>query len=123
MKSSTLWLTRYIAVSESVFVGVSTMFSTGKKQYGIWVFLQVQEINFLGPLKVNMNIVYFYMNFFSFYEKFFPLLTMHAFFRNILPHYNTHDIFYWFLSVDIQNYANKINCSFTKRACKFVIKT
>ena len=84
---------------------------------------KVQEINFLGPLKVNMNIVYFYMNFFSFYEKFFPLLTMHAFFQNILPHYNTHDIFYWFLSVNIQNYANKINCSFTKRACKFVIKT
>ena len=81
MKSSTLWLTRYIeSVSESVFIGVSIMFSTVKKQYGIWVFLQVQEINFLGPLKVNMNIVYFYMNFFSFYEKFFPLLTMHAFF-------------------------------------------
>ena len=41
-------------------------------------------INFLDPLKVNINIVYFNMNFFHFTKKFFLLLTIHAFFRNIL---------------------------------------
>ena len=56
------------------------MLGTGKKQFGIWVFLEVQEIKFLEPLKVNMNIVHFYMNFFHFNKKFLPLLTMHAFF-------------------------------------------
>ena len=58
-----------------------------KNQFGIWVFREVQEINFLGPLKVNMDIAYFNMNFFHFAKKFFPLLTMQAFFRNILPHH------------------------------------
>ena len=61
--------------------------------------------------------------FFHFTKSSFRSWLCMLFFRNILPHYNTHDIFYWFLSVNIQNYANKINCSFTKRACKFVIKT
>ena len=78
-------------------MGVSTMFSTGKKTIGVWVFLEVQEINFLGLLSVNMNIVYFYMNAFHFMKKFLPLLTIHAFFRNILTHHTTcnpNDIFY-----------------------------
>ena len=44
-------------------MGVFTMFGTGKKLFEIWVFLEVQEINLLGPLKVNMIIVYF-CNFF-----------------------------------------------------------
>ena len=92
-------------------MGVSVMFSTEKKQFGIWVFLEVQEINFLGLLSVNMNIVYivyFYMNSFGFVKKFLPLLTMHAFFRNTVLHHNSsipNDIFNWFLLVDIQNYA------------------
>ena len=62
-------------------MGVSTMFGTVKKQFGIWDFLEVQEINFLGPLKVNVNIVYLYMNFFDFTKKFLTLLTMQAFFE------------------------------------------
>ena len=77
-------------------MGVSTIFGTGKKQFGIWVFLEVQEINFLGPLKINENIVYLYMNFLYFTNKFFLLLTMHSFLQNILLHHtpsNPHDIF------------------------------
>ena len=53
----------------------------GKKQFGIWVFLEVQEVNFLGSLKVNINIIYFYMKFFHFAKRFLPLLTMEAFFE------------------------------------------
>ena len=78
---------------------VSTMFGIGKKYFGIWVFLKVQEINFLGPLKVNMNIAYFYMNFFHFTKKLLLLLTMHVFFRNILLQHipsNPNDISYSF---------------------------
>ena len=45
-------------------MGVSTMFGTGKFFFGIWVFLEAQEINYLGPLKVNMSNVCFHMNFF-----------------------------------------------------------
>ena len=86
-------------------MGVSTMSSTKKKKKnGIWVFLEVLEINFLGLLNLNMNIVYFYMNSFHFMKKFIPLLTMHPFFRNILLHHipsNPNDIFYWFLLADI----------------------
>ena len=67
-------------------MGVS-MFGTGKKKFGIWVFLEVQEKNFLVPLKVNINIVYFYIDFFHFTKKFLLVLTMHAFFLSILPHY------------------------------------
>ena len=83
-------------------MGVSTMFGTGKKQFGNRVSLEVQEINFLGPLKENVNIVYFYENFFHFTKKFLPLLTMHAFFRNILLHQtlsNPHVIFYRYLLI------------------------
>ena len=48
-------------------MGVFTMFGTRKENYlTFWVFLEVQEINFLSPLKVNINIADFYMNF---YEK------------------------------------------------------
>ena len=61
-------------------MSVSTMVGTRKEQFGIWVFLEVQEINSLGPLKVNINIVDFYMNCFHFKKKFLPLLTMQAFF-------------------------------------------
>ena len=102
------------------------MFGTRKKQFGIRVLLEVQEKKILGLLEVNLNIVYFYKNFFHFTKKFLPLLTIHAFFQNILPHLtpsNPHVIFYWFSLADILNYANKINCSFTKKASKFVIKT
>ena len=83
-------------------MGVSTMFGTGKKQFGNRVSLEVQEINFLGPLKENVNIVYFYENFIHFTKKFLPLLTMHTFFRNILPHQtlsNPHVIFYRYLLI------------------------
>ena len=77
-------------------MGASTMFVTREKNtFGIYVFLQVQEIFFLGPLKVN--IVYFTINFFHFTKKLIPLLTMQAFFRNILPYHtlsNPNDIFY-----------------------------
>ena len=45
-----------------------------KKQFGIWVFLEVQEINCI-----------FVYELFSFYEV-VPLLTMRTFFRNILAH-------------------------------------
>ena len=63
-------------------MGVSTMFGTEKKKkFDIWVFLEVQEINFLGPLKVNMDIVYFCMDFFDFTKKFLLLLTMQVFFK------------------------------------------
>ena len=91
--------------SGNAYMCASTMFGTRQKQFGMRVFLEAQEINFLGPLKVNMNIVYFYMNFiiFHFPKKFFPLLTMQAFFRNILQHHtpsNPSEILYWFLLVD-----------------------
>ena len=85
------------------------------KQFGIWVFLEVQTINFLAPLKVNMNILYFYMNVLHFMKKFLPLLTMQVFFQNILldcTPSNPNDIFYWFFLVDIKNYNI---CSFTKK--------
>ena len=85
-------------------MGVSTMFGTGRKQFGIWVFLEVQEKNFLGALKLNMNIVYFYLNLFHFTKKFLPFLNMQAFFEIFFPTMPppTHMIFfYWFLLVDI----------------------
>ena len=53
-------------------MGVYTMFCTREKIV-IWVFLEIQEINFLGPLKVNINIVYFHMNIFNFMNKFFKI--------------------------------------------------
>ena len=76
---------------------VSPLSLVPEKKIGIWVFLEVQEINFLGFLNVNMNIVYFYMNSFHFMKKLLPLLTMHPFFRKILLHRtpsNPNDIFY-----------------------------
>ena len=85
-------------------MGVSTMFGTGRKQFGIWVFLEVQEKNFLGALKLNMNIVYFYLNLFHFTKKFLPFLNMQAFFEIFFPTIPppTHMIFfYWLLLVDI----------------------
>ena len=77
-------------------MGVSTMFGTGRIQFGIWVFLEVQEINFLGALKLNMNIVYNLFELFSSYEKVPSVLDHACFFRNIFPHHtpsNPHDIF------------------------------
>ena len=74
------------------------MFGTRKK-IGIWVFVEVQEISFLGPLKGNMNIVHFCMNFFHFTKKFLLFLTMQAFFNFFLQHHapsNPNYIFYWF---------------------------
>ena len=62
-------------------MGVSPIFSTSKKQFGIFLCLEDQEMNFLGSLKLNMNIVYFNMNFFHFSKKFLPLLTTHTFFE------------------------------------------
>ena len=89
-----------------------------KKKIGIWVFLEVQEINFLGPLKVNMDIEYFYMNFFHFTKKVLPFLTMHGFFRNILPHHtssNPNDILYWhFLLVDNRTMLIKLTAASLK---------
>ena len=73
-------LKRYITSSGSASMGVSTMFGTRKK-IGIWVFVEVQEISFLGHLKGNMNIVHFCMNFFHFTKKFLLVLTMQAFFN------------------------------------------
>ena len=75
-----------------------------KKQFGIWVFLEVQERNFLVPLKVNINIVYFYIGFFHFTKKFLLVLTMHAFFSKYFT--TLHPLqpkfyFYWFLLVVI----------------------
>ena len=78
-------------------MGVSTMFGTGRIQFGIWVFLEVQEMNFLGALKLNMNIVYFYLNFFHLTKKFLPFLTMLAFFEIFFPTIPppTHMIFFY----------------------------
>ena len=69
--------------------------------------------------------VYFHSNFFRFTKKFLTLLTIHALIWNILPHYTpTTQIifFYWFLLVDIQNYANKINGSLTKISLQICYK-
>ena len=75
------------------------MFGTGeKKQIGIWIFLVVQKINFLGPLKVNMDIVYFYMNFFHFTKKVPSALDHAGSFSNFF--FLIFDIFYWFLLID-----------------------
>ena len=50
-------------------MAVSATFGTGREiiQFGIWVFLEAQEINFRATAKVKMmNIAYFYVNFFHF---------------------------------------------------------
>lgn len=60
-------------------MGVSAMFGNGKKM----TFGSSRSIA-LGPLKVNMTIVYYYMNFFHFTKMFLPILTMEGFY--ILPH-------------------------------------
>ena len=60
-------------------MAVSATFGTGREiiQFGISVFLEAQEINFRATVKVKMmNIAYFYVNFFHFTSKFFPLLTL-----------------------------------------------
>ena len=59
---------------------VSLLFGTRKK--AIWHLGLSRSLgnNFLGPLKVNMNIVYFHMNVFHFTKKFLPPLTMQGFF-------------------------------------------
>ena len=91
------------------------------KKNGIWVFLEVHDLNFLGPLKVNMDISYFYMNFFNFTEKFLPLFTTQTFFRNILLHYTTsipNDIFYWFLWVDNRTTLIKSAAALPKKPTK-----
>ena len=64
-------------------MGVCTMFCTREKIV-IWVFLEIQEINFLGPLKVNINIVYFHMNIFNFMNKFFKIFDFLKYFT--APH-------------------------------------
>ena len=82
---------------------VSTTFDTEKEIWHLGLSRNPGK-NFLGPLKVIMNIVYFYMSFFYFAKRFLPLLTMRAFFRNMLPHHtpsNLNNIFYWFLLVEI----------------------
>ena len=89
-----------------------------KKQFGIWVFLEVQEINFVGPLKVNMIIVCFYIDFFSFNEKVPSTLDHTRLFRNILPHHistNSNDIFYWFLLADNRTMQIKLTAALLKK--------
>ena len=66
-----LWLKRYITSGGKASMGISAMFENRKKkQFGIWVFLEVQKINFLDPT-LNFNIVYFYTNFFHFTKSSF----------------------------------------------------
>ena len=65
---------------------------TLSKNWPIWsgifviavtVILNIQGINFWRTLKLNINIVDFYINVFHFTKKFLPLLTMQAFFFEI----------------------------------------
>ena len=72
------------------------MFGTGeKKQIGIWIFLVVQKINFLGPLKVNMDTVYLFLyELFSFYEKVPYTLDHSGFSSNFFFFFLVFDIFY-----------------------------
>ena len=59
---------------------VSTMVGTARKtmQFGIFVFVEVQETNGGGKLQVvNVReILYFYENFFRSTKKFLPILTL-----------------------------------------------
>ena len=71
------------------------MFGTGKKI--IWhLGLARSPGNFLGPLKENMAIVYFYMNLFSFCEKVPSALDHADFFSKYFtaPHPPTQMIFF-----------------------------
>ena len=114
MQSSTSWLKRFITSSGSASMGVCTMFCTREKIV-IWVFLEVQEINFLGPLKVNINIVYFHMNIFNFMNKFFKICD---FFWNILLHHtpsNSNDIFDWFTLFDKRTMQIKLTAALLKK--------
>ena len=95
-------------------MGVCTMFCTTEKIV-IWVFLEIQEINFLGPLKVNINIVYFHMNIFNFMNKFFKIFD---FFWNILLHHtpsNSNDIFDWFTLFDKRTMQIKLTAALLKK--------
>ena len=57
-----------------------------KKLFGIWVFLKAQEINFLDPLKVNINIIYISIwTFFILRNSSFRIWPCRIFFLNILP--------------------------------------
>lgn len=60
-----------MAVSTTVGIEVEAI------QFGCWVFLETQEINFRDTLKVNMiNIAFFYENVFRLRKKFLHLLTL-----------------------------------------------
>ena len=79
MKSSPPLLEISITSSGSASMAVSTTVGIEVEiiQFGCWVFLETQEINFRDTLKVNMiNIAFFYENFFHFRKKFLHLLTL-----------------------------------------------
>lgn len=65
-----------------------------------------------------MNIAYFYVNFFRYYKRFLPSWPCRHFLKYFYPISSNTQIFIssWY------NYANKINCNFTKKACNFIIK-
>ena len=122
----------FITSRGSASLVVSTVVCTEKKiKFGILVFLEAQEMNFRGTRKVNiMTIVYFYVNFFRFTKKFLPLLTLKAFFEIFLTQlpaflpmiFGTY--VHWLIHGTLinKNYANKINCRFTEKVCKFAIR-
>ena len=61
-------------------MAVSAIVGTAKKimQFGIFVFVEAQEINLRGYCKVVnvIRIIYFYKNFFRFTKKFLPLYNL-----------------------------------------------
>ena len=69
-------------------MAVSTMVGTAKKimQFGIFVFVEAQEINLRGNLQASTygGDCFFYTNLFRFTKKFLPYLTLQFFFEIFL---------------------------------------
>ena len=79
MISSPPWLKAYLTSNGSPSTVISTIVGIRREiiQFDILVFVEPQEINFPGTLKVNIiNTAYFYVNIFHFTKRFCPLLTL-----------------------------------------------
>ena len=98
-------------------VAVSTVVDTVKKvmQFGIFVFLEPQEINLWDNLQVSKcdGDCIFLWELFSFYENFPSPLDPEVFLEIFLP--ETPPMF-------LTDLHWSIICSFTKKACKSAIK-
>ena len=100
-------------------MGASTTFDTKKKKKNWRLDLPRGLRNkFLSPFESKYEYCIFLYDLFSYYGMFFPLFTMQALFRNILPHRtpsNPNDIFYWFSSVDNRPMQIELTAALLKR--------